>query len=302
MFILRSIRTLYWTALILGVVGLAGYGFNRLQNRLTDGFSVEGIRSPLTYDPNWSIAPLDASQQDLIHHILQQKFHYLAKGTQSFVFLSEDGQYILKFFKQRHLRNPWYSHLMSHLPVADRYVDKKIQRRESKREKIFSGCKLAYEEMQEDTGVLYVHLNPSTDLTGQLHLIDKLNRSYAVDPNELAFYVQRRGTPLYVAFTQFRDRQDLAGAQEALRRLFAYLVDRSQRGILDRDPAYAQNLGFLGTRAGNLDVGNLTKDPLVKNRVEYKRRIQEHLVDLRGWLIDHYPELVSTYDESLEAL
>lgn len=296
------VRTFLWTVLLLACLGVVGYGINRWQNQLTDGFSVEGITSPLVFEPAWALEPLELQKKQEIEHLMEQPFHYLAKGTQSFVFLSEDGQHILKFFKQRHLRKPWYSSLLAHIPFATHYIDKKIERRTQKQEKIFSGCKLAYEEMQEETGVFFIHLNPSDDLPRELVLIDKLHKKNIVDPNHLAFYLQRKGTPLYTAFQQYRDRDDLAGAQSALNRLFAYLESRSQRGILDRDPAYAQNLGFIGERAGNLDVGNLTKDPLVKNRVEYKRRIQEHLIDLRGWLIVHYPALVPTYDESLEAL
>jgi hypothetical protein len=117
-----------------------------------------------------------------------------------------------------------------------------------------------------------------------------------VNPNELCFYLQLKGTPLFTLFTNFRNHGDLAGAQLALNKLFDYLIARSQRGILDRDPAYAQNLGFIGDHAANLDVGNLVEDPLIRNPVELRRRIHEYLVDLRMWLVHGYPELVPTYD------
>lgn len=295
------IRSLWIACLALFILAL-GYGLERLNNRLTDGFSPDAITAPLSDDREYAIAPLEAGQQQDIHRILQQQFSYLAKGTQSFVFASQDGRYIIKFFKQKHLRLPWYRSILSYVPIFNQYVDRKVQRRLLKRAKIYSGCKLAYDEMQEDTGVLYLHLTPSSDLPNPMTLVDKRGVEYQVDPNTLDFFLQKRGVPLYAALKDYRLRNDIQGAKQALAKLFDYLVDRSQRGILDRDPAYPQNLGFIDRRAGNLDVGNLTKDPLIRNRIEYKRRIQEHLIDLRQWLVTHFPELVPTYDDHLEAL
>ena len=60
--------------------------------------------------------------------------------------------------------------------------------------------------------------------------------------------------------------------------------------------------GFIGRLAGNLDIGNLVKDPLIRNPVEYRRRIRDYLLEFRHWLLKGYPELVATYDARLEAL
>lgn len=289
-------------AILFVCIGWGGYRLNRHYNRLTDGFSVDGISAPMAYNAAWDTDPPTSEKRHEVEALLGQRFTYLAKGTQSFVFASEDDQYVLKFFKQMHLRLPWYREIASRIPLVNTIVQKKTQRRESKQEKIFSGCKLAYEDMQPETGIFFLHLNPTTDLPTTLTLVDKTGNAHVVNPNELSFYLQLKGTPLFHLFTDFRNRNDLAGAQEALQKLFDYLVLRSERGILDRDPAYAQNLGFIGNRAGNLDIGNLVKDPLIRNPIEYRRRIQEYLVDLRQWLVDWYPELVPTYDERLLAL
>lgn len=295
-------KKLLFVLLGLFVLGAGGYGLNRLHNRLTDGFSIEGISAPFEHNPDWEVPPLTGERKEWLDKLLAQRFTYLAKGTQSFVFQSADGEYILKFFKQKHLRSPWYRDLLAPVPPLSRYVERAGLRRELKRDKIFSGCKLAYQEMQKDTGVLFLHLNPSQDLPKQLTLIDKLGRTQTVDPNGVAFYIQKRGRPLYVVFDECRLRGDAEVAKDSLDKLFDYLVDRSRRGILDRDPAYAQNLGFIEGRAGNLDVGNLTKDALVRNPVEYKRRVQEHLADLRVWLTRNYPELVGYYDARLNTI
>ena len=295
-------KRIYWTLACFLLIGIAVYGLNRWNNRLTDGFSLDAITAPLTVDASYAIASLSLKEQQNIDTILKQPFTYLAKGTQSFVFVSQDGQYVLKFFKQKHLRLPWYCSILSRVPLIAGYFNRKIERRELKRNKIYSGCKLAYDQMQADTGVVYLHLTPSSHLPHPITLIDKRGMQQEADPNTLAFFIQKQGVPLYQALDRYRIHHDVEGAQQALSKLFDYLVDRSKRGILDRDPAYPQNLGFIGDRAGNLDVGNLTTDPLIRNPVEYKRRIQEHLVDLRAWLLVNFPELMTTYDNTLNAL
>lgn len=296
-----QLRTL-WILALAFLIGAAGYGMNRMHNKRTDGFTIEAITAPLDHNPAYAIPPMEPPQRQEIEQILSQTFTYLAKGTQSFVFLSSDKNYVIKFFKQQHLRIPWYCLTFANTPLVNHYMSRKVARRTLKRSKIYGGCKLAYDELQADTGVVYLHLTPSTDLPSPLTLIDKMGVKHEIDPNTVAFFLQRRGVPLYTAFMDYRERNDLAGANKALQQLFDYLVDRSRRGILDRDPAYQQNLGFIGGRAANLDVGNLTKDPLIKNRIEYKRRIQEHLVDLRSWMLIHFPELVPSYDASLGEL
>ena len=72
--------------------------------RKVDGFSVALIHSGLTFNPAWETAP--ASPE--LDPIFSQKFHYLGCGGQSFAFVSDDGQYVIKFFKFRLFRQPYH--------------------------------------------------------------------------------------------------------------------------------------------------------------------------------------------------
>ena len=75
----------------------------RFCNRQTDGFAVSKINSHLTFNPKWEIAQDRASARS----ILSQKFYYLSKGAQCYVFASADNQYVLKFFRQKLFYLPW---------------------------------------------------------------------------------------------------------------------------------------------------------------------------------------------------
>ncbi len=287
--------------LVLGIL-LCCYGGGRAYFHYTDGFSVSGISAPWTYDARWEVGSLSEAKRADLRDILSQKFYYLAKGTQSYVLASEDGRYVIKFFKQKHLRFPRWMETASSFPLVGDSLKRKRQRRSSKRDKIFAGCKLAYETMQKDSGVAYVHLNPSDWLDRELTIVDKLGLEHTIDPNAIAFYIQRRGESVHVAFQRFSQEEDFDGAKAALRDLFSYLEERSERGILDRDPNYINNLGFIDAKAGTLDVGNLTMDPMIKNRVEYSRRMIDHTAGFRGWLESQLPPVVEEYDAQIRRL
>src|SRR3569832_1589228 len=91
----------------------------------TGKFTVLRITSNLTYHPEWETASLSPAQEDEIKTLLNQPYTYLNKGVQSFVFASEDGRYVIKFFRHDHLSPPFWSKL---LPGKDRKLAQKYTR------------------------------------------------------------------------------------------------------------------------------------------------------------------------------
>ena len=51
-------------------------------------------------------------------------------------------------------------------------VKKKTLKREEKRNKVFSAFKLSFDSLPNETGLLYVHLNPTEHLKKTLRLFD----------------------------------------------------------------------------------------------------------------------------------
>lgn len=294
-----------WPYLILIIcLALAGmlYGLGRVYFDATDGFSPSAFSAPLVYDEAWSIEPLDDKKRAEIQQILNQSFRYFAKGTQSYVLVSEDGKYVIKFFKQKHLQPPLLAQIGTHLPLVSAYATKVVERRKEKKDRLLRACKLAYDHLPVDSGLLYLHFNPTNYLQTPLVIFDKQGNKHSINLNKIEFYVQLKGVPLRKHFAHFRDAGDLDGAKRALIELFSYLEDRSRRGILDRDPNFGNNLGFFGERAGNLDVGAIELDVLIKNPVEYRRRILDHMESFRRWLMFEYAELLPSYEKNLEEL
>jgi len=100
------IRTVY-LILLFGISALLTERFCRRQ---TDGFALSKMRSNLFFHSEWEVASLFPSEQEKVLSLLDQKYHYYAKGAQCYVFLSKDQNYVLKFFRHDHMRpSPWLS-------------------------------------------------------------------------------------------------------------------------------------------------------------------------------------------------
>src|SRR5690349_15990834 len=114
----RLLLFILFVSLMLSLPGLA--------RKLTHGFRIGKLHLDFPYQPQWEIACDPA-----IERILRQPFTFLGKGSQSYVFESQDGQTVVKLFRFDR-------------PDA-------IQ--------LFDACKLAYDSLRDETGLLYIHLN-----------------------------------------------------------------------------------------------------------------------------------------------
>src|SRR5262245_6760863 len=74
------------------------------------GFSMDKITSRLGYNRSWEVEPPSEKQREfIVQKVLPQNYYYFASGSQCYAFISEDREYILKFFKMQHLfpKNGW---------------------------------------------------------------------------------------------------------------------------------------------------------------------------------------------------
>src|SRR6267154_2622896 len=94
----------------------------------TDGFALYKILSSLSYCSDWEVTPLTPQNNEEIATILNQPFYYFAKGAQSYVFVSKDGQVVIKFFRIYHLQPPfWLKVLSLPLPLQTYQIRKMLE-------------------------------------------------------------------------------------------------------------------------------------------------------------------------------
>lgn len=287
---------------ILVVVVAALYGLGRLYYRVTGGFTIGNITSTLPYDPRWVTKNLTASEQNSIKAILDQPFNYLGKGCQSYVFLSADGNYVIKFFKYQRFRiQPWID-FFSFVPAVDNYRLGKVDKKRNKLEGFFGSWKLAFDELQPETGLLYVHLNKSNHLKKQLVIHDKLGFEHRVNLDQMEFLLQRKATMLCPYIDELMLNGNKEEAKQLLSRILSTVLSEYQRGLGDNDHALMQNTGVLDGYPIHIDVGQFVKDEKFKDPHVYKQEIFSKTYKFRVWLRKRYPELVSHLESELQAL
>jgi len=264
----------------------------RFCHQQTDGFSRYKISSNLTFQPEWETPRLSLREQESLSKILDQPYRYLAKGAQSYVFLSDDGKYVLKFFRIYHLQPPfWVTHLRWPWFLQSYKMDK-ILKKLDELHKDFASYKIAHDELKEETGIVYLHLNKTDYLKQTLTFYDKIGIKHQVALDQMEFLVQKRAELVYPALAKMVESEGLENAKDALSQLVSLLCLRCQKGIHDKDPDLNTNFGFIGHTPLQIDVGRF--------RIE-NGNLQERMVDrdeiiritdnLNQWLRSRYPEL-----------
>ena len=224
---------------------------------------------------------------------LNQRFFYLKKGCQSYVFVSEDGNYVLKFFKQ-HLQKP--DSFLAYLPFTPQR--KHLEEKRRSYEEALKSSALAYDSFREETGLLYIHLSPN-DLDCTVQLIDKRGRPSRIQLDKTAFILQKRATLIYPRLSELMRTGDLPKAERTLTSLFDLLALLGKKGVVDNDPILRKNFGILDERAVQIDTGSLRIDPARVGTDAYQSDLINITRNLRAWIEGNEPELLGCFDTLL---
>ncbi len=267
----------------------------------TDGFSVARIHSELSYNPDWEIAPLSSDKQKQIENILSQEFRYMACGGQCFAFSSTDDQYVIKFFKHR-IRKPYsYFYALSLPQFLDSTRKRKLDKALFKMSRDFTSYKIAYDDLQDETGLEYIHLNKTQAPKESVVIIDKLGIKHSIKLDDIEFVVQKKADLVYPRFDELKKQADPLKIEQAMRSMIDVIVARCKKGYFDEDPKIHRNFGFTGDQPVIIDVGRFVRDDKRKEPSVYKADVSIIIKRLREWLEETHPELVDTLDKELYA-
>ncbi len=246
-------------------------------------FTVEEISSEISYHSEWETPTLTSEGMQEVKQALGQAYRYLGSGGQCVNFVSADDKYVIKFFKQKKFAVPdgvfWFK-------------QKKQKRRDERRDKVFSAFQLCFQLVPEETGLLYLHLNPTDHLKTILTLSDDQGKSYVINLDELQFVLQRK----VELASHVLAHRDLPEAKHALDQLLNMYVKFYQKGIRNRDPNFRSNCGFLGTKALLIDVGRVVYSEEIKQPENYKQELLEMTPHFRKYLSHNHPALLEYFD------
>lgn len=227
----------------------------------TDGFAIAKM-APLLHGCSNEILCSEG--------FLTQRFTYLGKGGQCYVFISDDDCYILKFF-----------------------------RKNSAFLQTYASAQLAAKNLTKETGLLYVHLGPTSKPLPNLQIVDKLKIVHTIDLNAYSWIIQKRAVPIHAHLSALIEAGKIEEARQAFSSLFALIKQIADRGILDGDPNLSKNFGFLEKQPIQIDIGRFTKGDRCIAR-DRKNRLMQSKEDLLHWLNAHYPALSPYFEEEFQ--
>lgn len=264
-----------------------------LQHR---GFRISKIISP---QPSIHIPPPES-----IDSLLDQPFYYLGGGGTSFAFLGKDGKTVLKLFKQHHL---FYKNFLLYLTFpgfSDAWRIKKILSREEKhRHKrhpfFFASCQLAFQELKQETGLIYLCLQPNLHFNRQIKLIDAWGIPHNLNLSQTGFALQKKAQLLFPYLKELMSQGNNEEAKKAIYSLVCQILYRCEKQIGDRDPNLEINFGFIEAKAIEFDLGSFYLDPLINTPNQSNKELLIKTIDLQIWLRKHSPDLLDYLVELL---
>jgi len=261
----------------------------RFYDWVTDGFTINNITSEFAYREAFS--PIVRSEIP-IDEILNQKFTFLAKGGQSYAFLSADGNHVLKLIKQKHLKPSRLEKFIFRLPFFEGIKQKKEERLKKRIVSLLGSILISHELLGDQTGLEYLHLSPTWQLHGTAQIVDKIGISHLIDLDRMEFIVQKKGDLLSTKINQLQEKKDFTGIQKVLKQTEDLLILCIDRGIDDIDiHNFFNNVGFINEDAFIIDVGPFFKNEKLKDPSFYHQAKELRIQMLHDWFRASYPEV-----------
>jgi hypothetical protein len=262
-----------------------------LYQAIESEFSLKNISYECRENFEWQTPPLTSEEQHNLQGILNQPFTYLSQGTQSYVFLSRDQRYVLKFFKFQELRPSSYHHLLTAFPFLTSYCQQQEHSARRKLDRLFSGYQLAYEQDRENSGIFYAHLGPTDFLKQQVIVSDRFGFHHVVFLDDVAFIVQEKAVTARVVISDLLSKGDLEAAKLCFTKIIDLCVSEYKKGLYDSDHNVMYNTGFTGDKVIRIDVGRLCRDESFKDPENFREDLCKiGLKRIDGWMQRHFPE------------
>lgn len=251
--------------------------------KIRSGYNIRKISHFKNLDPS------ELSEQDSL--ILSQKFTYLSRGRQSFVFVSEDDKYVLKIPRTDHINTPIIAKIFS--PLLKKH--KTHQVKEVK--KNLQSLDIAKSLLVKETALLSIHKGINCPKNFLVKIEDPLGVSQMINLKNMHFAIQRKlplwaDTFLNAKNNNAKDRKELL-----VKSAIDLFLNRSKKSVANRDKTFDQNFGFENEITYQIDIGDFCLEEDRKDPVNNRRRFLDSLNTLNKWLEKNDPEMIPFLEE-----
>ena len=167
--------------------------------------------------------------------------------------------------------------------------------RASRQKFVLNSMKIAYEELQTDTGVLAIHFGETRDQGKKLQIVDAAGYSYQLPAHKISFVLQTKHPILMKTFLDAIQAGDVEKGKKILDALITVVVKRGKKGIWNKDASFLRNYGFDGENGYQIDIGSFYHRP------HGEASIRDTLHHVRIWLESAVDSsMLAYFDQTLE--
>ncbi len=277
-------------------------GLNTICKYLTGDFSESKLLAPSSENSSWS--QIDGNQIE--PSTFNQKYTYLGKGKQAHVFISEDGEHVLKLFRQfsplisLNFLGKSFTLSISKIPLASHLFSFFWQKEGAEKKKLdFTSYVNSFNLLKEETKLEYLHLAKTNHLQHKVHLYDKIGVLHQIDLDSTCFLVQRKTDLLYPELASLLKQNKKDEAKKLLEKFAKLCFQLTKKGIIN-PTTIEQNYGYLQGDPILIDVGRiLTKDDLKQESVPSIEQVYHTAHHMKKWLKVKDPLLCQYFEKIL---
>jgi len=230
--------------------------------------------------------------------IFEQPFYYLDKGSQTYVFLSQDKQYVLKLVRYSRFHMRFWVRWLDFIPRIKKYAEDRWEHKYKRFCDSMRSYAIAQNILADKTDLIYVHLDKSTNLHQKVLLIDKLGRQYKINLGNVSFLLQRKADSLE-KLLEHAVKQDNKEEFRKLMLSFFEMVDYCyKKHIVIKDYNCIKNAGFRDKRVINIDLGSFFVKENILDPWQYQHEFNHFTRHLLKWSRKKFPHY-TPYIESL---
>ncbi len=285
--------SLFALVLLAAAGGHVLYLFNHRE------FGFKDFHHPFVLGVDRAIAPDEQVKKETAE-ILKQKFSYLSYGGQMTVYESQDKKYVIKFFNPRSvIKKSWFFQFAKLRRLNSlKWITNTYFRKQQRLKKYFLRYEMAFLDLKEETGLVYVHLDPSTCLSQNLEVVDKEGNLHHIELDAYPFVLQKKVELTMHHLDRLLNNGDVAGAKESVQQIYNLFLSRAEKGYTDRLQTLHKNYGFFEGKAVQLDVGRIRKSAAIaENPLKEMERI---ISNITPSLAEPFPKLSSVLQERLK--
>nr|NGX29144.1 hypothetical protein [Candidatus Anoxychlamydiales bacterium] len=238
---MKSIWVIFKTLFFIGIICI----FAKSWQLITDGFRLDKLKSTLSNNKEVY------SDSDDIHKILDQEFKYLSKGCQTYVFESEDNNYVIKFVRFHRYKIPLW---LTVLDFFDSYKTKRLYYKEKLLNDSLKSYQIANSYLKDETATIYVHLSRTDIFNKKITILDRFKRKYFIDLDSAGFVIQKKVKTFEAILT--KNKHDPDELKKLTNSFLNTTFSIYQKGYINDDYNCVKNSGVLDDRVIHSDLGS----------------------------------------------